>query len=84
MTENATHAYIGIAACGCIRAATADDPDQKKEVAKDVASFLRWGKTVERVSVESVRITLCTSNHGPKNRNCPHPNACPLRNNLAA
>src|SRR5208282_2466880 len=51
--------------------------EHKKDVAKDVASFMRWGATIERVSIEYARKAFCGSSHGKKGDNCPHPNACP-------
>ena len=49
------YAYIGIKKCGCVVAAAVDSPDRPKDVAKDVAGFIRDGLTIERVSVEEVR-----------------------------
>jgi hypothetical protein len=77
MSDKATHAYLGIASCGCVMAMTVDNPEHKKDVAKDVASFMRWGATIERVSIEYARKAFCGSSHGKKGDNCPHPNACP-------
>jgi hypothetical protein len=83
MTE--TFAYVGIKECGCIRAATIDNPSYKKEVRRDVAEFLKWG-TVERVSVERARVQFCGDEHPHTGwgktyqQTCPHPQACPHRN----
>lgn len=77
-TSKETHAYIGIAPCGCVQGATVDGPDHKREVSKDVAGFLKWG-TVERVSIENARVRLCFESHGKKGDTCPHPNGCPHR-----
>ena len=52
------YAYIGIMKCGCVVAATMDMPDHAKQVAKDVAGFIREGYRVERVSTEEVRVRL--------------------------
>jgi hypothetical protein len=51
-------AYVGIKACGCIVAATVDNPQHKREVAKDIAGFIRQGLSVERITVERVRKEL--------------------------
>ena len=67
-------AYVGITECGCMRAATVDDPKHKKEVKRDVAHFMKWSDHIERVPVEAVRVRLCMADHKP---GCPHPNACP-------
>lgn len=70
-------AYVGIAECGCMRAATVDDPERRNEVRKDVSSFMRWGARIERAPVEAVRVRLCMAKHGKKDNECPHPNDCP-------
>lgn len=57
-------AYIGREAdCGCVTCVTIDNPDHKREVAKDVAQWVRWGMTVERVAADEAR-QMFTS--------CPH------------
>ena len=66
--------YIGISPCGCVQAATVDDPAHSKDVRRNVSSFLRWGH-VERVSNEEVRRRFCTTPH--KKGICPHPQSCP-------
>jgi Ethanolamine utilization protein EutJ (predicted chaperonin) len=54
--SQATHSYIGRdPACNCIVAATVDNPDHPKRVAKEVAKFIRQGLAVERVEHEVVR-----------------------------
>jgi hypothetical protein len=73
MTD-ATHAYVGIADCGCLQAAAVDSPDRKQEVRKEVMSMMKWG-TIERMPIETARMRLCLGKH-PKNV-CPHPQACP-------
>ena len=77
-----TYAYIGVSPCGCIRAATVDNPQHAKEVRKDVASFMRYGDTIERMPVEQVRVKFCVDKHLYKGKavTCPHPQACPHRN----
>ncbi len=54
MTQ-ATHAYAGFAACGCLIAATVDIPGQEKTTAADVALFIRGGLRVERLPNEEIR-----------------------------
>lgn len=66
--------YVGIAPCGCMRAATVDDPDRKKDVARDVRDFIKGGCHIERVLGEVPRVRLCFAQHDP---DCPHPNKCP-------
>lgn len=50
-------AYIAREKCGCITMATVDDPEHKREVAKQIAKAVRLGETVERVTCEYVRTT---------------------------
>ena len=52
------HAYIGTKKCGCVVAAVVDNPDHAKDVAKDVAGFIRKGLSIERVSIEKARVRL--------------------------
>ena len=59
MSEN-THAYAGIAPCGCIRALSVDVVDAARLVAKDVAAMVRQGLTVERLSLDAVRARKLT------------------------
>jgi hypothetical protein len=51
-------AYIGRAKCGCIRAAFMDEPAYAKDIAKEVASWIRSGLTVERIDVVQARAQL--------------------------
>jgi len=54
--SQSTHSYIGRdPECNCIVAATVDNPDHPKRVAREVAKFIRQGLTVERVEHEIVR-----------------------------
>lgn len=48
-------AYVGIKSCGCVVAATVDNPAHQKEVAKDVATFIKEGLTIERKTCAWVR-----------------------------
>lgn len=57
-------AYIGRKSCGCIVAATVDDPIFKKDTAKFVAKLLRDGLFVERVSCQFVRDNMKMCNCG--------------------
>ena len=52
------HAYVGVKKCGCAVAAVVDNPDHAKDVAKEVADFIKSGLTIERVPVEVVRARL--------------------------
>lgn len=69
MTENAreaTHCYVGIAACDCRRAVVVDMPDNAKQTAKTVAEFLREGLRIERMTIEDFRrigLSLCECAH---------------------
>lgn len=57
------YAYLGREACGCVTCVTLDAPTHKREVAKDVAQWLRWGMTVERVTVEAARQAWAVCEH---------------------
>jgi hypothetical protein len=57
--SNAAHpAYIGRSPCGCITFATVDTPEHKCIVAKEVAQAMRDGLTIERVTVQFVRLWI--------------------------
>jgi hypothetical protein len=73
-TTKATHAYIGVSPCGCVRAVTADLPGHSIDVGADVAEFIRGGMTIERTTVEEASAVLCFSEH-PLGH-CPHPGTC--------
>lgn len=75
------YSYVGISPCGCIRAATVDNPEHAKYVRRDVAAFMRYGDTIERMEIERARIQFCMDKH-PKKTGCPHTGACPHRKNL--
>lgn len=47
--------YISRRPCGCLSMAVVDNPEHKRDVAKEVAKAIRLGETVERVTSESVR-----------------------------
>ncbi len=50
-----THAYIAKRSCGCMVFASMDDPRLAKDNAREIASCIREGFTVERVPVEEAR-----------------------------
>jgi hypothetical protein len=54
------YSYIGREPCGCVTCATVDDEDHKKDIAKDIARWVRWGLTIERVPHEYVRQHLAS------------------------
>jgi hypothetical protein len=56
--STATHAYIARNKCGCVTAVCVDHPDLAKETAKDIAAYVRSGRTVERVAIEESRVML--------------------------
>jgi hypothetical protein len=47
--------YISKKPCGCLAMAIVDNPEHKKDVAREIAKAIRAGETVERVTTESVR-----------------------------
>ena len=47
--------YIGVKPCGCLGMAVVDDPEHKKDMAREVAKSLRRGEKVSRVSAQQVR-----------------------------
>lgn len=64
-TMNEVMCYVARKSCGCIIAATVDEPDMQKENAKEVARWMRKGFTVDRVTVQHVRDNF-------EGRYCPH------------
>lgn len=48
-------AYVAKKPCGCICSAVVDEPNHKRDVAKDVAEWIREGLTIEHVTVQHVR-----------------------------
>ena len=77
-------AYVGIAQCGCVRAMTVDNPEHAKDVRRNVREFMRYGP-VERWPIERVRVQFCLDKHPTrgKAKGCPHPGACPYRQQVA-
>lgn len=55
--------YIAKKSCGCIIAACVDEPKYNKETAKDLASWIKKGYTIERVKTEFARLNLARCNH---------------------
>lgn len=57
----ATHVYIGRKACGCAVAAVVDGYVSKKEIAKDVADFIKRGYDIQRVPIgdDGVKLDRC-------------------------
>lgn len=53
MTENM--AYIAKKECGCIVMACVDNPEHRRDVAKEVAKAIRQGYIIERVGDAFVR-----------------------------
>lgn len=65
-------AYIGRKACGCITLAVVDNPNHTKDTARSIAAAIRRGLTVERVTVEYVRLHM-------KKCECPVTKLTPFR-----
>lgn len=60
----AEFAYIGREpGCGCATVGIADTPEHAKDVARDIAQCVRWGMSIERVSIEEARTAIGS---------CPH------------
>lgn len=47
--------YIGICHCGQVVCAVVDNPARRRDVAREVASWIRDGLTIERVTSAYVR-----------------------------
>jgi hypothetical protein len=62
--SKATHVYLGRQACGCAVAFVVDDPDDPKFTAREIAKWVRRGRTVERVLLDEAR-------SGPFGCKCP-------------
>lgn len=45
-------AYIGRKECGCVVCAYVDDPERRKDTAKEVSNWIKWGLTVEHVTID--------------------------------
>ncbi|HEY3268153.1 MAG TPA: hypothetical protein VGM37_14620 [Armatimonadota bacterium] len=59
-----THSYVGIAPCGCARAAVVDSDGDRLGTAHAVANWIEMGRVVERVTVDEAMRLL--------NAHCPH------------
>lgn len=59
------YSYVARKACGCMVGATVDDPAHKKDVAREIAEWVREGLTIERVTHDVVRKEFMGSK-------CPH------------
>jgi len=55
--------YVGRKDCGCMVAAIVDDPQDRRDVAKQVGEWIRHGLTIEWVDVEVVRRELHRCSH---------------------
>lgn len=53
--ESMSYSYISRQPCGCLTVAIVDNPEHRRDVAKEVAKAIRNGEVVERVTSESVR-----------------------------
>ena len=60
--------YIGRLPGGCVVAATVIDEQSLKEVAKDVAEFIKEGLSIEKVDTEYVRANLKSCIHNKQNK----------------
>jgi len=65
------YAYVGIKSCGCTVAAFVDKPEYKKDIAKEVASWIRDGWRVDRVLCDNLTISTCKCEE-------PEPETLPL------
>jgi hypothetical protein len=59
--------YIGKKECGCIVAAFVDNPEHKKDIAREIAKWIKDGLTIERVTDDYVRENFkrCTHKESP-------------------
>ena len=48
-------AYIAKKPCGCIAMAVVDNPEHRRDTAKEVASCIKEGYIIERVTTDYVR-----------------------------
>lgn len=53
-----TMSYLSRKPCGCLGMAVVDNPEHKRDVAKEIAKAVRLGEIVERVPLEKVRRTM--------------------------
>jgi hypothetical protein len=64
MSDNG-YSYVARKSCGCMVAAVVDDAAHKRDVAREMAAWVRDGLTVERVTHDVVRAEFV-------GRKCPH------------
>lgn len=55
MTDCDKMAYVGVGNCGRLVACIVDSPALKKNVAKKIGQYIRWGLDVKHMSIEKVR-----------------------------
>lgn len=53
--EDISYSYVSRQPCGCLGVAVVDNPEHRRDVAKEVAKAIRCGEIVERVATDSVR-----------------------------
>ncbi len=59
--------FVGIGACGLIVACAIDEPERAKDNAKFVASLMRSGVRIEKMTVAEVRVgKWCDCKHKAK------------------
>ena len=63
MTEPEAMAYIGREPCGHVTCITVDALDHKAQTGREIAKWVRWGLTVERVTVEQARQQFAGLSH---------------------
>lgn len=59
--KNATHAYLGYSECGCPVFISLDIPSGRKELAKEIADFVRQGLPIERLPKDEAKEKFCAS-----------------------
>lgn len=64
MMAAATHVYAAKSECGCYTAVVTDVPAIKRETARDIASFIRDGRMVERMTFAEWREVLKSGRFG--------------------
>lgn len=65
MTE---YAYIARQPCGAITGASVDNPEDKALVDRDIAGWIRDGRTVERMTLEEARVQIGVCPKDPARR----------------
>lgn len=68
--EKPEYCYIARKPCGCVCAATVDIPEMQKDNAREIAKWIRWGCTIERMTVEAARplLTFDCNHDKPKKK----------------